>query len=276
MSTDLHIHTNLSDGRMSPTEVIEAAIKVGLKNIAITDHDTTKALHILRELNLLNNPHLNIIQGIEFSADQLSNEIHILGYGIDIDNRELQAELANIVVGRKQRVRKMVKKLKALGFDISYEKVMESGKHADSLSRSHIANALVTAGYFEKIGDVFAELLNRNGKGYVPHYKLSCDEIIRLIKVAGGIAVLAHPGLVGDDNLVLDCINKGIQGLEVFHPKHNQAEIGKYLKLAQENNLLITGGSDYHAIPTRYPQQLGMFTLAESYSEVFLQALKKA
>ena len=276
MSTDLHIHTNLSDGRMSPTEVIEAAIKVGLKNIAITDHDTTKALHILRELNLLNNPHLNIIQGIEFSADQLSNEIHILGYGIDIDNRELQAELANIVVGRKQRVRKMVKKLKALGFDISYEKVMESGKHADSLSRSHIANALVTAGYFEKIGDVFAELLNRNGKGYVPHYKLSCDEIIRLIKVAGGIAVLAHPGLVGDDNLVLACINKGIQGLEVFHPKHNHAEIGKYLKLAQENNLLITGGSDYHAIPTRYPQQLGMFTLAESYSEVFLQALKKA
>ena len=117
---------------------------------------------------------------------------------------------------------------------------------------------------------------NRNGKGYVPHYKLSCDEIIRLIKVAGGIAVLAHPGLVGDDNLVLDCINRGIQGLEVFHPKHNQAEIGKYLKLAQENNLLITGGSDYHAIPTRYPQQLGMFTLAEGYSEVFLQALKKA
>ena len=275
MSTDLHIHTNLSDGRMSPIDIINHAIDVGLKNIAITDHDTTKALHILRDLNLLANPEINIIKGIEFSADQPTNEIHILGYDIDIDNKELQAELANIVVGRKQRVKKMIEKLKALGFDISYEKVMASGKHSDSLSRSHIANALVTEGYFEKIGDVFADLLNRNGKGYVPHYKLSCQEIIRLIKVSGGISVLAHPGLIGDDNLVFECINLGIQGIEVFHPKHSEEQIDKYLDIAKKYQLIVTGGSDYHAIPTRYPQYLGMFTLGEEYSNDFLEILKK-
>lgn len=275
MSTDLHIHTNLSDGRMSPVEIIEHAIEVGLKNIAITDHDTTKGLHILKELNLLSHPKINIIKGIEFSADQPTNEIHILGYNIDIDNKELQAELANIVVGRKQRVKKMIEKLKALGFDISYEKVMKSGRHSDSLSRSHIANALVAEGYFEKIGDVFADLLNRNGKGYVPHYKLSCQEIIRLIKASGGISVLAHPGLIGDDSLVFECIKHGIQGIEAFHPKHSKEEVDKYLDIAKRYNLLVTGGSDYHAIPTRYPQHLGMFTLEDKYSNDFLEKLKK-
>lgn len=262
----MHIHTSVSDGRLSPEEVLQEAKQAGLRYIAITDHDTVKALHQLQALHLYPNQEIEIIPGIEFSAHRTEHEVHILGYHIDIFHEELQANLDEVVKCRWKRFSEIICKLQALGYCITEEDVLAIAGKTESIGRAHIAQALVNRGFFFRLGEVFLEVLHKNGPAYVPHYRLTSTEIIRLIKKAGGIAVLAHPGLIGDDRIVEQIVEEGIDGIEVFHPRHSIEKVDKYKKIAKEHHLLITGGSDYHAIPTRYPKRLGEFTVEDSYA----------
>lgn len=262
MTADLHIHTTASDGRLSPNEILQQAIEVGLSYIAITDHDTVDGLleiHKAMEKNTINN--ISIIPGIEFNTDFPDSEVHILGYQIDVYNLELRRQLNLLVAHRHERIKQMIYKLNQLGYDIDYLRVVEIAKHATSLGRPHLAKALIEKGYFSTVTEVFTTLLNKNAPAYVPHYKLTPIQVITLIKKAGGIPVLAHPGLIGNDNIVLELINTGILGLEVFHPTHNEQQIQKYLNMVNEYQLFMTGGSDFHAVPTRFPERLGLFTI---------------
>lgn len=261
----MHIHTSVSDGRLSPEEILREAKQAGLSYIAITDHDTVKALHKLQALHLYPSEEIEIIPGIEFSAHRIENEVHILGYHIDIFHEELQANLDKVVECRWKRFSKIICKLRALGYAITEEDVLAVAGKTESIGRAHIAQALVNRGFFSRLGEVFDEVLRKNGSAYVPHFRLTSTEIIRLIKKAGGIAVLAHPGLIGDERVVEQIIQEGIDGIEVFHPRHSIEKIDKYKKIAKAHNLIITGGSDYHAIPTRYPKRLGEFTVEDSY-----------
>jgi predicted metal-dependent phosphoesterase TrpH len=262
MTADLHIHTTASDGRLSPSNILQQAMEVGLSYIAITDHDTVDGLleiHETIEKNTIDN--ISIINGIELSTDLPENEVHILGYQIDIYNLELRNQLNLLVAHRHERIKQMIHKLNQLGYSIDYLRVIEIAKQATSIGRPHLAKALIEKGYFSNVSDAFTTLLNRSAPAYVPHYKLTPLQVITLIKKAGGIPVLAHPGLIGNDNIVLNLINIGILGLEVYHPTHNELQIQKYLDMANQYRLLVTGGSDFHAVPNRFPEKLGLFTI---------------
>ncbi len=259
MIADLHIHTTASDGRLSPQEVVSQAAHAGLSYIAITDHDTVAAHIELRTGSAI--AKLSIIPGIEFSTDLPRHEVHILGYFIDIDNNKLSDQLDVILNDRLRRSRLIVDKLNKLGYSLDYNKVLAIAGQAKSVGRPHIAKALVESDYFKTVTEAFKHVLAKNGPAYVPHYKLTPEQVIKLIEQAGGIAILAHPGLIGDDSLVIDLIRSGIQGLEVYYPEHDQAMTAKYLAIANKYNLKITGGSDFHAIPGRYPDRLGIFTV---------------
>lgn len=272
MAADLHIHTTASDGRLAPQEVIARAAERGLQFIAITDHDTIDGLLLVSNSNILP---LTIIPGIEFSTDLPYNEVHILGYHIDVTNLTLQKQLQLIIQDRLTRVEKMVKRLQELGYHISLSRVQEIAGTAKALGRPHVAKALVENGYFSTVQDVFNGLLEKNGPAYIPHYKLSPKEVIDLIHLAGGLAILAHPGLVGSDVIVQDIIALGIDGLEAYHPSHNEEQTDKYAALAEANGLAITGGSDFHAIPGRFPEDLGIFTVPDYLAVNLQQAVQK-
>jgi len=261
MTADLHIHTTASDGRLSPADIVDQAVQAKLSYIAITDHDTVDGLLQLSRIEQSLPASLCVIPGIELSTDLFENEVHILGYYIDIFNTELRLQLDILIVHRHERVKEMIAKLNQLGYSITYLRVLELAGRVTAIGRPHIGKALVEKGYFSTISDVFTTLLYKNGPAYVPHYKLTPKQVIELIKNAGGVPVLAHPGLVGNDNIVLDIIDLGICGLEVYHPKHDEGQIQNYLEIANKHQLLITGGSDFHAIPARFPPKLGIFTI---------------
>lgn len=261
MTADLHIHTTASDGRFTPENILIHAIDAKLSYIAITDHDTVNGLLELYEEGKDKIDRICLIPGIEFSTDLPKNEVHILGYHIDIYNVELRKQLDILVTHRHERTKQIIKKLKQLGYTIDYLRVIELAQHATSIGRPHVARALVEKGYFSTVSEVFTTLLNKKGSAYVPHYKLTPLQVITLIKNAGGIPVLAHPGLVGDDTIILDLIHHGLVGLEVYHPTHDQIQTQKYLDMAKQYQLLVTGGSDFHAVPNRFPPKLGLFTI---------------
>jgi len=261
MTADLHIHTTASDGRLSAIQIIQEAVKVSLSVIAITDHDTVDALLQLRDLKDSIPAGLSLIPGIEFSTDLPEHEVHILGYHIDIDHPDLRRQLDTLVAHRHDRAKQIIRTLHQLGYNISYLHVLELAGEATAIGRPHIAKALVEKGYFSTISEVFNTLLIKGGPAYIPHYKLTPKQVIELIIKVGGIPILAHPGLIGDDQIVRDIIAAGIMGLEVYHPRHSEMQIQTYLALASRHQLNITGGSDFHAIPTRFPDQLGIFTI---------------
>ena len=267
MSSDLHTHTSCSDGLLAPEELVEAAKEAGLSYIAITDHDTVAGLHQLYEQGLYPQPGIRIIPGIEFSAHHETSEIHILGYNIDIYNKELGDRLNDVVEGRWTRFSTMVEKLQGLGYDINETDVLEIADGSTSISRSHIAQTMVKKGYFPAVADTFAQLLEKGKPAYVSHYRLEPEEIIDLIKNSGGTPVLAHPKLVKDDELVEELLKKGIEGIEAIYPRHTDEDTKRYLEMADKYHLLVTGGSDFHGIAGRLPKFRGEFTVPDEYAE---------
>lgn len=275
MSSDLHMHTLISDGRLSPEDLVCAAKQANLRYMAITDHDSVDGIIQLSKVGMYPDPEIEILPGIEFSADVPAHEVHILGYGIDVSDPLLREKLDLVVKHRWLRFAKMMHNLQRLGFAISEAEVLAVAREARSIGRAHIAQALVAKRYFSSLGEAFAETLHKNGPTYVPHYRLSPVEIIALIKSVGGVAVVAHPGQIGDDSILAQLIASGIDGIEAFHPKHDRTATERYAALARRHGLLITGGSDYHAIPTRYPAALGVFTVDDGYAEALLSKMRR-
>lgn len=270
MSADLHIHTTASDGRLSPEQIYDSALTVGLRTIAITDHDTTAGVIRLNEIlsSTASPTKLQVINGIEMSCDYPDHEVHILGYHIDAYNPQLTEHLRYILEDRVTRAEKIVKKLNQLGYTISVARVKEVAGTARSIGRPHIAQALVKQGYFTTLDEIFDGLLHKGGPAYVPHYKLTPANAVELIRHAGGVAVLAHPGLVGNNELVEQLLTSlPIQGLEVFHPTHSPTQTQTYLEVAERRGLTVTGGSDFHGIPDRFPESLGIFTIDDACAD---------
>lgn len=267
MPSDLHMHTTFSDGRLTPEELVAAAKTAGLSYMAITDHDTVEGISYLYENGLYPCKGIHIIPGIEFSAHHPKQEIHILGYNIDIYHRGLTDKLNDVVEARWLRFSEMVEKLKALGYSISEAEVLQVAGMSKAISRSHLARVLVNKGFFPDVKSVFDAVLEKGKPAYVSHYRLEPEEIIALIRQAGGTPVLAHPKLIHDDALVESLLDLGIAGIEVFYPQHDAADTEKYLAMARKRGLFVTGGSDFHGFATRYPQQLGVFTIEDCYAE---------
>lgn len=275
MSSDLHMHTTYSDGRLTPEELVDAAKAAGLTYMAITDHDTVEGISHLYETGRYPCKAVRIIPGIEFSAHHPLREIHILGYNIDIYYGPLVDKLNDVTEARWTRFAEMLEKLRQLGYAISEAEVLSVAGGSKAISRSHIGRVMVKKGYFATVREAFDALLAKGQPAYVPHYRLEVREIIDLIKAAGGTPVLAHPKLVGDDALVEQICQSGIEGLEVFYPRHDATDTSRYLAMADHYGLLVSGGSDYHGFPTRYPQEVGVFTIEDKWAEKFYRPVQK-
>ncbi len=244
MIFDLHVHTNHSDGLFSPEEVIDLAVKQKLDGIAITDHDTVTAIEtaIAYSNNYYN---FRIIPGIEFSCVYNDEEVHILGYFINYKDLNLIKVTNKLKKSRLTRGVEMVYKLNKLGLKLSIEEVKKfSGEKY--IGRPHIARALIKKGYVTDISEAFTKYLDRGKPAYVERYKITINETISLIKNLGGIAILAHPGILKDKTIVNHCISLGIDGLECIHSKHSKEDTDYLIDISKSNNLIITGGSDFH------------------------------
>jgi predicted metal-dependent phosphoesterase TrpH len=244
---DLHLHTLASDGRLTPTELVRLAADQGLRTISVSDHDTTEglaeALEAAGEI-----PGLRVIPGIELSADVPGDEVHVLGYFIDTENAELQAELTRFREGRVDRARTMVEKLGQLGIHVEWERVQHFAGDG-AVGRPHIALALVEAGYCKEPKDAFPEYLGRNGLAYVERVKLSPEEAVGIIRKAGGAAVLAHPAYMNDMELGISNLSGiGLAGMEVHYAKYREDTIRQLARLSQQYDLIPCGGSDYHGL----------------------------
>ena len=272
MPSDLHIHSIFSDGKDTPEEIVEAAKAAGLHYISITDHDTVEGVTALYESEHYATGNLRIIPGVGFSTGDGQHEIHILGYNIDIYDSGLQEKLEEISESRWTRFTEIVERLNALGYEIGETEVLTDEGLCKAVGRSHVARVLVKKGYFDSIRACFDQLLRRGQPAYVPHFYLPIEEVIELIKGAGGIPVLANPKAIRDEMIVERIVQQGIGGIEAFYPFYDRADTQHYLDVAQRNGLLVSGGSDYRGFVGREPDVVGAFTIEDIYAENFYRA----
>ena len=240
---DLHVHTTFSDGTFSPEEVVRRALQLDLKAIAITDHDCIEAIDYAHKA--AEGTTLEVIPGVELSAAKDETEIHILGYFIDWKNGSLKELLDKIKVNRVDRMRKMVECLHKEGIDLDINKVLEHAEKG-TVGRGHLAKLMVEEGVVRDFNDAFDRYIGDGKSCNVKHKRLDYGKAIDIIKKAGGVPVLAHPGTSGEDVNVKEYADAGMLGIEVYHSNHGVRCNKKYLELAEKFNMVITGGSDCH------------------------------
>lgn len=271
MPADLHLHSIYSDGSFPPSELVEMAVQKGLDTIALSDHDTVEGISEMIAIARLKG--IDVVPAIEFSTYQNGAEIHILGYYIDYNSRIFLEKVKRLFDLRLKRSEEMLEKLNRLGVEISFQDLKEIATDK-YIGRPHIARAMIRAGYIKEIGEAFTDkYIGNGGRAYVEKESLSPREAIEIIKENGGIAVLAHPFFVnGGDSLdkkgIELLVEDGLEGLEVYHSKHNQEVSAYYLEIAEELSLLVTGGSDFHG--ESLPEiQIGDVLLADKYVKRF-------
>ena len=254
ISVDLHLHTTASDGRLTPTELVELTASKGLRTISVSDHDTTAGLEeAQRAVDRI--PGMRLIPGIELSCDVPGGEVHMLGYFMNIEDAGFQEMLARFREGRLARGEGMVAKLAEFGMNIEWERVLEIAGDA-SVGRPHIAQALVEKGYFAEPSDAFQEYLGRNGKAYVERSKLTPPDAVKLLNDVGGVAVFAHPWFERRGNepepeqSLIETVEElkvaGLHGMEVHYSMYDAATVDWLADVARAYDLIPCGGSDYH------------------------------
>jgi len=263
---DLHTHSNASDGTDSPSELIDKAISKGLDVIALTDHDTVggwdEATAALK--NHESNSKLELVLGSEVSCQgEDGTSIHMLGLLFDPNYAPLISEFEKTRENRVTRMSRIISRLNEAGIEITIEEVNAQKRGDATLGRPHLADALVARGHVASREEAFNIFLHNGSKFYINHYSPSPEVAIRLIKEAGGVAVIAHPlasrsGRKIDLGTLNQLIQAGLDGIEVDHRDHNEMERSELMRLAIEHNLVVTGSSDYHG--TGKMNQLAEFT----------------
>jgi predicted metal-dependent phosphoesterase TrpH len=241
---DLHIHTNYSDGKLSPEELMRLAHENHYSYISITDHDTFAGY--LQARKLLKNYALELIPGVEISTILENTEVHLLAYYFDTENTELNNLLQQVYESRYGRAIEMVQRLKDLDMVLDWNEVLVYAGENKYIGRPHIARALVERGYVKTIREAFDKFLHNESPIYVPKYRVETEYAIQTIRKANGLSILAHPGRLIDDTIVYSCIDMGIDGLEVYYASHLAGQTRLYEQIALENNLIKTGGTDFH------------------------------
>lgn len=245
MFADLHLHTHFSDGTYTPIELAAQAKFHGLAAVALTDHDTVEGCTPMALA--CKNEGIEFISGTELTAEVEGNEIHLIGYLIDTSHPRLLSETAKFQTVRQERIREMVARLNRLNIPLQAETVFALAS-CQSPGRPHVGRALVQAGYCVTLDEAFERFLKKHRPAWVPKCKISAQSAIELIHDAGGAAVLAHPGLNRNDDVIPELVAAGLDGLECYHSKHNPAACEHYVQLAQQHELLVTGGSDCHGL----------------------------
>ena len=247
---DLHLHTFFSDGTFTPEELVERASKLGFAAIALTDHDTVEGCE--RAATACAAAQMEFISGTELTAEHEDTEVHILAYFVDTQNQTLLTRIAGFQSVRQNRIREMVAALNKLGIPLKAESVFALA-NCKSPGRPHVARALVKEKLIGNLDEAFERYLKKGRPAWVPKTKMSALEAVELIHQAGGLAVMAHPGLNRTDEIIPDLVDAGLDGIECFHTKHSTTMAERYLEIADKFHLLVTGGSDCHGFSKNRP-----------------------
>ncbi|MFO7753847.1 MAG: ribonuclease III [Desulfobacteraceae bacterium] len=251
---DLHIHSTASDGSCTPAEILELVSKAGITAFSLTDHDTIDGAKEILARKTPNSP--EFLTGVEISCNwpegrNREDSLHILGYGFDVHNRNLNNTLEKLKKARYERNPQIIQKLNDLGYDISMDEVEKLSSDGQT-GRPHVARVMVEKGIVDSFDLAFDKFLARGCPAYVDKYRIRCEEAVSLIHEAGGIAVLAHPGLIGPENeqlaekLIKDLALTGLDGVEVYYPEHSEKQTENLEGIAERLDLLATGGTDFH------------------------------
>jgi len=271
MFADLHLHTNFSDGTYTPEELAERAGELGLAAIALTDHDTVEGC--ARMSAACAHAGLEFIPATELTAEVDGNELHLLAYFVDTQNPRLLAQMSRFQRVRQSRIQEMVARLNQLDIPLQADAVLAIA-NCRSPGRPHVARALVMGGFCSSMDEAFERFLKKNRPAWVPKFKISATEAIELIHQAGGLAVIAHPGLNRVDEIIPGLVRAGLDGLECFHTKHTPNTSEHYVGLAKQLGLLITGGSDCHGLNKGKPL-IGTVKLPYEYVEQLKGAIAR-
>lgn len=253
MKSDLHIHTNYSDGVFSPEKVLDAAIEVGLDVISLTDHDNILSFDIaqkhIENLKKEDKKTIKLIQGIEINTMYQDYEIHILGYFMNTENADFQELIKIQQQARVKQTKEIIALLnKKEGIHIKYEDIISQVAEGGSIGRPHIAKAITNIGGTGSVMEAYAKYINDNSPVYVKRKTVTPHEAVEILYDAGAIPVIAHPhdlDMAGD--LIKDLMHYGLRGIEAYHRKHSPAIVEYFSSMAEELGLIVTGGSDFHA-----------------------------
>jgi predicted metal-dependent phosphoesterase TrpH len=267
---DLHTHTTASDGRCTPPELVACAAAAGVDVLSVTDHDTTAAAAIVADGCA--QAGIEFIPGIEITAVVDGVDVHVLGYFIEADSSTLGVFLAEQRQRRIDRVRQMIERLGELGIELDADAVLSpaKGDASKAAGRPWIARALVQAGAVANIREAFDRYLKKGQPAFVSRVGPTPAEVFSQIHAAGGIASLAHPGLLGCDDLIPAFVAAGLDAIEAHHSKHTADDTQRYLEIARRHDLAISGGSDYHGDPSHDVVGIGGVSLPRE----LLQPLK--
>jgi 3',5'-nucleoside bisphosphate phosphatase len=237
---DLHVHTTASDGAYSLAEVAQKARGEDIEIIAITDHDSVSAFD-----DVPAGLSIEVVPGVELSAELGEREVHVLGYFLDVKNAALVATLTGLREKRRRRIESIADRLAELNVNIDTGGILAVGE-GSSVGRLHVAELLINHGYSTNVYQAFRDYLGPYGKAFVPKARLKTAEAIGLIHSSGGAAILAHPGSFFTVDEVRIFVNEGLDGIEAVYPAHSPADTEMWMGFARDNGLLTTAGSDFH------------------------------
>jgi 3',5'-nucleoside bisphosphate phosphatase len=267
---DFHTHSTASDGRLSPTELVDLVVSQGVRYHALTDHDSTEGIAEAR-IAAARHPGYTLIPGVEMGTDIEGAEVHMLGLCLGPEDAELQELLKRLRDGRVNRGFGIVEKLRGMGIMIKWERVQEIAGDA-AVGRPHVAQALVEAGYVSRVADAFEKWIGRNGPAYVERDKMTPAESVRCIVDRGGLACLAHPAdLENLDALLAELKAAGMAAMEVYYKDYPPETVERLRLAAERHGLLPLGGSDYHGIFGVDEPLPGDIPLLDSSIERFLE-----
>jgi predicted metal-dependent phosphoesterase TrpH len=269
---DFHNHSTASDGKLTPTQLIDLAAGNGVRIFALTDHDSTEGIAEARQA-AERYPGFVLVPGVELSCDIEGDEVHILGY-FDFDtlkNQDLQSALARFRAGRFERGRLMTEKLAEIGLPVSWERVLEIAGEA-SVGRPHVAQAMLEAGYISTLNEAFDRYIGREGPAYVEREKMAPREAVETLRRFGAPPVLAHPRYMKDPEAVLPELKQaGLAGMEVYYKDSDELLMDRMASMAQRHGLLPLGGSDYHGLPRPDEREPGNIPLPDRVAKDFLE-----
>ncbi|HEV7926689.1 MAG TPA: PHP domain-containing protein [Verrucomicrobiae bacterium] len=267
-SADLHLHTLFSDGTFTPEELAQRGAELGLAAMALTDHDTVEGCP--RMAQACQSLGVEFIPGTELTAEFEGHEVHLLGFFLDVQHPRLLAEIKKFQSVRQERICEMAARLNKMGIPLRAESVFELA-NCRSPGRPHVARALAQEGFCASMDEAFERFLKKGRPAWVPKYKISALEAMDLLHQAGGLAVVAHPGLNHCDQIIPRLAELGLDGLECFHSKQTSTQSEYYLALAKRLGLAVTGGSDCHGMSKGKPLIGGVRLPA-----IYLEKLKQA